>query len=231
MDEFPEYCEILLKDSFRYFPIYDEVCVQAAQTLYEQRKSVPMSESDSQSNDDLDNTQDILIHLSHQNQFTIPPNVDQLSHKKNIHFRIRGIPTEDYSIPKLSNKDQLISVKGIVVRCTEKKIIEYQQQFQCKLCEHVFMVKAEYDQHYTIPQPTEPCSNTNEMNLQCNSTHFRLLKINKGETLRDPKDFQEIKIQESYGKHTKRTIPCNMWVTLEDDLVDQCKPGDEVIIA
>lgn len=231
LEEFPEYCRQLLEDSVRYLPIYDEVCVGAAKTLYEiLLKTFSPTDSNSCVNES-DTTYHNLIHLSFAHQFVIPENSIHLSPKKNIHFRIKGMPTEDYSIPRLSNKGQFVTVKGIVIRCTDKKIIEYQQKYQCKQCEFDFMVKADYEQHYIIPKPTEPCSNCPDMKSPCNSIRYRLLKTNKGENPMYPKDFQEIKIQESYGNTTKRVIPCNMWVTLEDDLVDQCKPGDEVIIS
>jgi DNA helicase MCM9 len=44
------------------------------------------------------------------------------------------------------------------------------------------------------------------------------------------KDYQEIKLQEPVHKLAVGTVPTSMWVTLEDDLVDQCKPGDDVIV-
>ncbi|KAJ8937350.1 hypothetical protein NQ314_011895, partial [Rhamnusium bicolor] len=44
------------------------------------------------------------------------------------------------------------------------------------------------------------------------------------------KDYQEIKIQEQVKKQGVGSMPNTMWVTLEDDLVDSCKPGDNVTI-
>lgn len=37
-------------------------------------------------------------------------------------------------------------------------------------------------------------------------------------------------MQEQVQKLTLGTIPRSMWVVLEDDLVDCCKPGDDVIL-
>ena len=42
------------------------------------------------------------------------------------------------------------------------------------------------------------------------------------------KDYQEIKIQEQMTHLALGAIPRSIWVTLEDDLVDSVKPGDDV---
>ncbi len=44
------------------------------------------------------------------------------------------------------------------------------------------------------------------------------------------KNYQEMKIQEQVQKLVVGTMPRNMWVTLDADLVERCKPGDDVRI-
>ena len=44
------------------------------------------------------------------------------------------------------------------------------------------------------------------------------------------KDYQEIKIQEKADKLGMGKIPRSITVILEDDLVDTCKAGDDVMI-
>ena len=44
------------------------------------------------------------------------------------------------------------------------------------------------------------------------------------------RDYQEIKVQELIQNLSLGTIPRSMWVVLEDDLVDSCKPGDDVTV-
>ena len=43
-------------------------------------------------------------------------------------------------------------------------------------------------------------------------------------------NYQEVKVQEQVQRLTMGTIPRSLWVILEDDLVDVCKAGDDVII-
>ena len=44
------------------------------------------------------------------------------------------------------------------------------------------------------------------------------------------RDHQEVKIQEQVQKLGMGKIPRSMWAVLADDLVDTCKPGDDVTI-
>ena len=44
------------------------------------------------------------------------------------------------------------------------------------------------------------------------------------------RNYQELKVQEQVQKLAMGTIPRSMWVVLQDDLVDMCKPGDDVTI-
>lgn len=44
------------------------------------------------------------------------------------------------------------------------------------------------------------------------------------------KDYQEIKVQEKLDIFSVGSVPRSVIVILEDDLVDSCKPGDDVTI-
>ena len=44
------------------------------------------------------------------------------------------------------------------------------------------------------------------------------------------RNYQEMKVQEQVQRLAMGTIPRSMWVCLQDDLVDTCKPGDDVTI-
>ena len=44
------------------------------------------------------------------------------------------------------------------------------------------------------------------------------------------RNYQELKIQEQVQRLAVGSIPRSMWVVLEDDLVDICKPGDDVTV-
>ena len=42
------------------------------------------------------------------------------------------------------------------------------------------------------------------------------------------KDMQEIKIQEKMSNLKIGSVPKAIWITVEDDLVGRCKPGDDI---
>lgn len=44
------------------------------------------------------------------------------------------------------------------------------------------------------------------------------------------KDYQEIKVQEKLDLYSAGSLPRSAIAILEDDLVDACKPGDDVTI-
>ena len=43
-------------------------------------------------------------------------------------------------------------------------------------------------------------------------------------------DYQEIKVQEKLDLYSAGNLPRSIIAILEDDLVDACKPGDDVTI-
>ena len=59
----------------------------------------------------------------------------------------------------------------------------------------------------------------------CKSTRFTVV-----EGTRVCRDYQEMKIQEQLSLLNVGSIPRSMMVVLEDDLVDRCKPGDDVVV-
>lgn len=103
------------------------------------------------------------------------------------------------------------------MRSSEAKLLKYEQTFVCIKCKTPILVAAEYEKKYSISQP-KMCSEG------CSGKSFLHVDDDKC------KDYQEIKIQERVKDFGVGSIPNTMWVTLEDDLVDMCKPGDNVTI-
>ncbi|NWS36043.1 MCM9 helicase, partial [Polioptila caerulea] len=152
----------------------------------------------------------------------------QLSLKQNLHARVSGLPvcpelTREH-IPKTKDVGHFLSVTGTVIRTSSVKVLEFERSYICNKCKHVFAVKADFEQYYTICRPAA-CLNEEG----CNSTKFTCLSG----TTSSPtccRDYQEIKIQEQVQRLSVGSIPRCMVVVLEDDLVDSCKSGDDITV-
>uniref|UniRef100_A0A8P4KL50 DNA helicase MCM9 n=1 Tax=Dicentrarchus labrax TaxID=13489 RepID=A0A8P4KL50_DICLA len=127
------------------------------------------------------------------------------------------------TIPRSRDVGHFLSVTGTVIRTSVTKVLEYEREYMCAKCHHVFTVLADFDQFYTFVQPVA-CPNPDG----CNSYKFSCLSV--GSEPASCKDYQEIKIQEQVQRLSLGSIPRSMVVVLEDDLVDSCKSGDDVTV-
>ncbi|KAI5644525.1 MCM2/3/5 family domain-containing protein [Phthorimaea operculella] len=147
--------------------------------------------------------------------------------KRNVHARFFGLPVcpelHRTVFPKNVDVGCFLKVTGTIVRVTQSKMLEYQRKYVCVKCKYENSVEAEFENRYILKAPSK-CGNTES---RCKSTTFSQVMLVSREYC---KDYQEIKIQEQVNKLSIGSIPGSMSVVLEDDLVDCCKPGDDVNI-
>ncbi|XP_028364199.1 DNA helicase MCM9 isoform X1 [Phyllostomus discolor] len=151
-----------------------------------------------------------------------------VSMKQNLHARISGLPVcpelVREHIPKTKDVGHFLSVTGTVIRTSLVKILEFEREYICNKCKHVFMVKADFEQYYTFCRPSS-CPSLES----CNSSKFTCLSgLSSSPT--KCRDYQEIKIQEQVQRLSVGSIPRSMKVILENDLVDTCKSGDDLTV-
>ncbi|XP_044258623.1 DNA helicase MCM9-like [Tribolium madens] len=146
--------------------------------------------------------------------------------KDNIHCRIYSLPMypelHRTKFPQNDDVNKFLQVTGTVTRMTQMKMLEYQKQYICTKCKHTMLVTAEYQMKNVIISPKK-CTNPEGCK---GTTIVSLGKI-------DPafcKDYQEVKMQETVNKLDIGCMPNSIWITLEDDLVDLCKPGDNITV-
>ncbi|KXS12213.1 MCM-domain-containing protein [Gonapodya prolifera JEL478] len=150
--------------------------------------------------------------------------------KEHVHLRLKDFHAlRDRSVfftslPRSSSLGSLISLRGTVVRAGMAKVLEYEHLFECAKCHGVFRVRADREEYHVVKRPSR-CG-AEKGDDRCDGTKFRQVEQKD----RPTKDYQEIKIQENVGSLTVGRIPRSMTVILEDDLVDSCKPGDDVAI-
>ncbi|ESO09059.1 hypothetical protein HELRODRAFT_74084 [Helobdella robusta] len=147
--------------------------------------------------------------------------------KKNIHCRVTGLPVcpelVRTRLPKCSDVGNFLCITGTVIRTGTVKLLDFKKFYMCIKCKHVFQVEADYEQYYTVCSPSK-CPNSDS----CNRGFVALEE--KGASPENCRNFQEVKVQEQAGRLKVGTVPRSLWVVLLDDLVDCCKPGDDVNI-
>ncbi|KAM4866199.1 DNA helicase MCM9 isoform 2-T2 [Thomomys bottae] len=154
---------------------------------------------------------------------------EDVSMKPNLHARVSGLPIcpelVREHIPKTKDVGHFLSVTGTVIRTSVVKVLEFERDYMCNKCKHVFVVKADFEQYYTFCRPSSCPSLEN-----CNSSKFTCLSDLSSSTPARCRDYQEIKIQEQVQRLSVGSIPRSMKVILEDDLVDSCKSGDDITV-
>ncbi|KAM6181810.1 DNA helicase MCM9 [Erethizon dorsatum] len=153
---------------------------------------------------------------------------ESVSMKHNLHARISGLPVcpelVREHIPKTKDVGHFLSVTGTVIRTSLVKVLEFERDYMCNKCKHIFVVKADFEQYYVFCRPSS-CPSLES----CDSSKFTCLSDLSSNSARC-RDYQEVKIQEQVQKLSVGSIPRSMKVILEDDLVDSCKSGDDLTI-
>ena len=148
--------------------------------------------------------------------------------KKNAFVRLSNLPTcpelTRNTIPRSSDIGRLLAFTGTVTRVTSVKLVEWEKEFVCMKCRFVFKIIGDFEKSYAVSKPTN-CPAPEG----CSSIKFSCLSESEAKP-ESCRDYQEIKVQELIQNLAIGTIPRSMWVVLEDDLVDCCKPGDDVTI-
>ncbi|CAH1787204.1 unnamed protein product [Owenia fusiformis] len=158
------------------------------------------------------------------------PQNDDMCIKERIHARVMGLPVCPElcreTLPKAADIGTYLCITGTVIRTSQVRMLEYEKEFICNTCKHIFNVKADFDQYYSVCRPNK-CPNTED---NCSNTSNFSPVVDAGGPPVKCRNYQEVKIQEQVQKLTMGTIPRSMWLALEDDLVDSCKPGDDVAV-
>jgi len=144
--------------------------------------------------------------------------------KDKLHLRVANLPAipwfQKVAVPKCEAVGDVIQLVGTVTKTVQPRMLTWRKDMTCTKCKYTFPIMADYDQFYQFSPPLL-CPNTEG----CSGNQF---KEEMGKDRMNCKDYQEVKVQEQMGHLSLGTIPRSIWVTLEDDLVDMVKPGDDV---
>ncbi|CAF3333404.1 unnamed protein product [Rotaria socialis] len=128
-----------------------------------------------------------------------------------------------YEIPNCHDRGYFICFHGTVIRVGTPYVFDATRSYQCEECGSIVAVTKSSNLEKIKLKPTR-CSNED-----CTSTKFGSLKESEDTTI-NLSDYREIKVQESLQRVTSNNLPRSFSVILEDDLVEACKPGDDVAI-
>lgn len=140
--------------------------------------------------------------------------------KAKVTVRVKGLPVFGETIfPSNNDIGFFIKISGTIIKAGVPKLLEHQKEYTCSNCHCIVTVQATYEKYYLVTSPSK-----------CKKCHNKNFKPNGKVDAFNFIDYQEVKVQEHFGKSKIGTVPRTILVTLEGDLVDSCKPGDDVII-
>eukprot|EP00929_Paragymnodinium_shiwhaense_P030370 TRINITY_DN1722_c0_g3_i2.p1 TRINITY_DN1722_c0_g3~~TRINITY_DN1722_c0_g3_i2.p1 ORF type:complete len:930 (+),score=263.50 TRINITY_DN1722_c0_g3_i2:128-2917(+) len=131
--------------------------------------------------------------------------------------KVFDLNERDSRIMRLMNPstdcERLVSLKGIVIRCSDLVPDMQAGTFQCGECKHEVKVQLS---HWTIDEPThcESCNKKGTFQIQHNESTFG--------------NRQMLKLQETPEIVPEGETPQSVVVYCYDDLVNQVRPGDRV---
>ncbi|CAL9222808.1 unnamed protein product [Arabidopsis halleri] len=173
----------------------------------------------------------ILAHkiaLEHMKKFEKKIGIE----KRFIHVRINtsGSPLErsPETFPsigrvRVKHRGILLMLKGTVIRSGAVKMYEGERMYRCRKCKHMFPIFPELESINSIVKPPFCPS---QRSKSCEGTNFD--PVDDTVTRHD---YQEIKIQENTQVLGVGVIPRSILVVLKDDLVDNVKAGDDVVVS
>ncbi|XP_052065124.1 DNA replication licensing factor mcm2-like [Mytilus californianus] len=141
------------------------------------------------------------------------PNYDKIV--KSIHVRIAELPLiEELRSLRQLHLNQLIRTSGVVTSSTgvmpQLNVIKY----DCNKCNFLLGPFYQSQSQEIKPGSCPECQSTGPFEINMEQTLY--------------KNYQRITIQESPGKVPAGRLPRSKDAILLDDLVDTCKPGDEI---
>ncbi|XP_043192844.1 DNA helicase MCM9-like [Amphibalanus amphitrite] len=157
--------------------------------------------------------------------------VTGLTLKTRLHARLTELPVcaelQRTCVPRIEDEGRLLCVSGTVVRAGLPHLLDSRAHYTCNKCKHQFIVWAEYEQSYQTERPVR-CPNPQP----CRAGAGFSPSAAPDAAPRDgqARDYQEIRLQEQVQKLDVGKVPRGLCVVLEDDLVDSCKAGDDVLI-
>ncbi|EFA84139.1 MCM family protein [Heterostelium album PN500] len=175
------------------------------------------------------NTFNAHSNTSQQQQQQQVFNPSQLTIKKNCRVRVSELPIcreiRKSFLPRSNEYGLFVEFRGTVIRTGSTKIVERSKYYVCTKCKESFKVHIDYEQHNQFDVPKR-CPNPR----RCENQYFKPMQDGSS-SMDEHCDYQEIKLQENIHQIGAGTIPRSIMVILQEDLVDSCQAGDDIIVS
>ena len=151
--------------------------------------------------------------------------IREYSIKHNVNIRLFDLTfcsKPNVSSIRSSDVGTFIQIGGTVTRTGMIKMVESVRWYKCTSdrCCYEFREKADPDRGYVIEEPKNGCPQQG-----CDSKTIEMI-----DSRTVCRDCQELRLQEHSTKLAVGSIPRSILLIVEDDLVDNCKAGDDVMI-
>lgn len=149
--------------------------------------------------------------------------------KSHLHARVCHLPStpaylkRNVSVLRTSDIGKLLSVLGTVTRTGSVMLREASRWLYCTTCKTNFEIfgditrRGAFDMPAKCPNEEAPCKGRTFCPTDTSPTECR--------------EYQEIKVQEKVQNLDIGSIPRSLIVVLTDDLADNVKPGDDVVVS
>jgi replicative DNA helicase Mcm len=140
-------------------------------------------------------------------------------YEQEIHDKVR-VRIGNYTVSKGLREinadliDKLVSVSGMVVRSSEVKPLAKKVAYRCSSCNQISEAQLK---GLVLKKPTK-CPHCSEKDLEMDAEESLFI------------DFQMVRLQELPEDLPAGQLPHYVEVTVMGDLVDQCRPGDRIML-
>ena len=142
---------------------------------------------------------------------------------EHLRLRISHLPSipffERRTAPRSEDTGRIVQFRGTVTKTKQKVVLWWRRHMVCQSCRESSPLEGDYDQFYRIDVRRPPCPSEG-----CPGVLGQAVP----QAPEDCRDMQDVKVQERPNARSLGSVPQSLWVTLEDELVDSVRSGDDV---
>eukprot|EP00941_MAST-03F_sp_MAST-3F-sp1_P003314 g3314.t1 len=225
---------LLLFHAEKLLPLFDKALIEAQKRIMSDQHSQSQSQTQSQVHSPSMSRRSQSQYYSQNSTCSLnglPLKIKELCHVR-VAYLPPGFRRPNVSSVRASDFGHFVEMPGTTIRTGRIKMLEQAKTYICgnKTCGYQFRVEADLAQGGLLNMPKK-CPSADDSNAQTQGgRRCKSSKFNYVDGSRVCCDYQEVRIQERVSSLSVGMIPRQITVILRNDLVDTCKPGDDVIV-